>query len=180
MGIVKIFAGNFAPRGWAFCHGQLLPISQYNALFSLLGTIYGGDGRTTFGLPDLRGRSPISSGSGPGLRPYEVGHRGGVETVTLNTTQMPTHNHLASGSVLTGPDNSLTNVSAGNALAHDARNANTPLDIYTTDTPTVPMHANSLQVQVNNNGGNQPHENRSPYLAMNYIIALEGLYPSRS
>ena len=180
LGIVKLFAGNFAPRGWAFCDGQLLPISQYNALFSILGTIYGGDGRTTFALPDLRGRAPIAPGRGPGLTMHEEGQRGGVEELYLNITHLPAHSHYASGTVRTGPDTSLTNVSTGNALAHEARNQNTALDIYTTDYPTAPMHADSLEISIGSTGGSQPIYKRDPYLAINYIIALQGVYPSRA
>lgn len=169
---VILFAGTFAPRGWAFCQGQLLPISQNTALFSLIGTTYGGDGRSSFGLPDLRGRAPIGVGQGPGLSSYREGQRGGTETTTLNVTQMPTHSHTASLPVSSAEGNATT--PNGNALSAqpDARG-------------TVPAYTNgstdgSMTVSNGTAGNNQAHDNRPPYLAMHYIIALQGIYPSRS
>lgn len=179
---IVMFGGNFAPRGWAFCDGQLLPIAQYQALFSLLGTNYGGDGRTTFALPDLRGRVPIhkGDGDGPGLSNYRLGQKGGVETVTLNTMEIPSHNHTAVGKMQTGPDVDLTDNSAGHLLAHQARNGNDALDIYTSGAGSQYMKEEGVAVTVGNTGGNMPHENRQPFLTVNYIIALQGMFPSRS
>lgn len=167
---IMLFGGNFAPRGWAFCDGQLLPIAQYSALFSLLGTIYGGDGRTTFALPDLRGRAPIHHGSGPGLQTYRQGEKGGIEQVTLLSTQMPNHTH----SVTTGAA----------APVGRGQGETNPTGAYWADNGSYSSQKNTLMaadaVVVGNTGGSQSHENRPPYLAVSYIIALEGIYPSRS
>lgn len=163
---IRIFAGNFAPRGWAFCNGQLLPISQNTALFSLIGTTYGGDGRTTTALPNLEGRAPMHPGRGPGLTARRLGERGGVETVTLTEAQMPNHNHTAIVSEEDGRDNDPGNdrwVGAGDQMWGSATSMN-------------PMSEQTLPSA----GGSQAHNNMQPYLTMNYIIALVGLYPSRS
>ncbi len=163
LGEIRMFGGNFAPRGWALCDGQLLPISKYSALFSILGTTYGGDGRTTFGLPDLRGRVPVHAGRGPGLSDYRLGKKGGQETVTLTTSEMPSHHHgLVAGS------NSSASQASGNLIAAQGQ--------FSTGSPGSAMHQASLQ----NTGGSQPHTNIQPYLAVHYIIALQGIYPSRS
>ncbi len=160
IGSVVLFAGNFAPRGWAFCNGQLLPISQNQALFSILGTTYGGDGRTTFALPDLRGRAPIHWGQGPGLSNFVLGQQSGAETVTLTTAQLPAHTHGTSFEL--------------------------PLaEAPTTPTPTVPIAydrhtmptASVIQSQAT--GGGQPVSIASPGLSLSFIIALEGVFPSR-
>ena len=166
IGQITLFAGNFAPRGWAFCQGQLLSIAQNTALFSLLGTTYGGNGQTTFGLPDLRGRVPMGMGQGPGLSLYVQGQMGGVETVTLISTQMPQHTHTlqASSALPTVADPTGAVLPSGYSR------------IYATGTTGVAMGATSIAAA----GGSQPHENRQPYLAMNYIIATEGIYPSRN
>ena len=154
---------NFAPRGWAMCQGQLLSIAQNSALFSLLGTTYGGDGRVTFGLPDLRGRSPIGMGQGPGLQNYVQGEMVGSESVTLIGSQMPIHNHLVSCASGDPADTSpVGTVPAGGASY----------------SPTANNVMNQNMIQPS--GGSQPHENRSPLLALNWIIALEGVFPSRS
>lgn len=166
---VMLFAGNFAPRGWAFCNGQILSIAQNTALFSLLGTTYGGNGQTTFALPDLRGRAPISPGQGPGLSPIVLGQVGGTETVTLITNQIPAHNHP----VLADPNTAGEASPAGNIWAAEAVGATA---VYSTGTPTAPMKAGAIGLT----GGSQPHDNRSPYLGLNYIIALEGIYPPRN
>jgi microcystin-dependent protein len=162
---VKIFAGNFAPRSWAFCDGQLLPIAQNQALFSLVGTIYGGDGRTTFALPDLRGRVPVHPGRGPGLTDYQLGERGGAETVTLTTNQMPQHTHSVSCSA----NDATLGLPAGNFPATTGDN------VYS-QTSDATMNSGMLSSV----GGSQPHENRQPYLAINFVIALQGIYPSRN
>ena len=161
-----MFAGNFAPRGWSFCDGQLLAVSQNDALFSLLGTIYGGDGRTTFGLPDLRGRTPIHYGSGPGLTPRQIGNSGGSERVTLTPNQLPSHNH--GGAV--GADDSANSTSpGGNTLA------NTSSPAYV---PGGPQAMSSTAVTAS--GGGQQHDNMMPFQAVHFIIALFGIYPSRN
>lgn len=163
---IRIFAGNFAPRGWAFCNGQLLPVSQNTALFSLIGTTYGGDGRTTTALPNLKGCVPMHPGRGPGLTSRRLGQRGGTEMVSLSEAQMPSHTHtLMSESDENGDDND------PNSSAHPAR-----AGIYAAANNLQAMAANSLT----SSGGSQPHNNLQPYLVMNFIIALVGLYPSRS
>ena len=181
-----VFAGNFAPRNYAFAHGQLLAISQNTALFSLLGTIYGGDGRTTFALPDTRGRALIGAGRGPGLSDYRIGQRGGVETVTLTVNQMPSHTHTATTNV-TGTATLHAN-SSGNA---DSPSGNVPArkprdSIYSSSAPDVTMSPSAISLSLNanttvtNTGGSQAHENRMPYIVVNWIITIQGLFPSRS
>ncbi|WP_017328065.1 phage tail protein [Synechococcus sp. PCC 7336] len=166
VGEIRMFAGNFAPRGWAFCDGQLLAVSQNDALFSLLGTIYGGDGRTTFGLPDLRGRIPIHAGSGPGLSPRRLGSKAGSETVTLTVNQLPSHTHNIIATDNQGTERNPT----GNIVARSGG------DIYRQATPDGAM-ASSI---VTNVGGSRSHTNLMPTLCINFIIALFGIYPSRS
>ena len=166
---IKIFAGNFAPRSYAFCDGQLLQVSQNTALFSLLGTTYGGDGRTTFGLPNLQGRAPMHPGSGPGLASRRLGEKGGAETVTLTEAQIPSHNHPIHGS--TGEKDS--NTPAGNAFGTDELG-----DSYR-DTDNVNMKSGSGGALASTGGG-QAHNNLQPYLTLNFIIALQGTFPSRS
>lgn len=172
MATIMGFGGNFAPRGWSFCEGQLLPISQYSALFSLLGTTYGGDGRTTFGLPDLRGRAAIGHGRGPGLQDYRLGNRGGVEYVTLNQVEMPTHSHTAQLHAESEPGSSGS--PAGNMLSQ------APNNIYVAPDAGNNKIMAAESIVVANAGGNQSHENRSPYLAISWIIALQGVFPSRN
>lgn len=179
IGIIKIFAGNFAPRGWAFCHGQLLAINSNSALYSILGTTYGGDGRTTFALPDLRSRSPLGAGQGSGLRRYQLGERGGQETVILNQQQIPAHRHPLAGEIRTAPDTELTNLASGNMLAHEARNENTALNMYSPAAPSQSLRFDALKLEMGDVGGGQAHENRPPFLGLNYIICLYGVYPAR-
>ena len=174
LGQITMFGGNFAPRGWALCNGQLLDISSNTALFSILGTTFGGDGRTTFGLPDLRGRTPLHSGgsTGPGLSSRPLGSKGGTETVTLTTAQMPSHQHLVTCSEQPGttkdPEN---NLPAEAALPGDNQ-----VKIYATGGRSATMAQN----MITKTGDGQSHDNMQPYQAINYIIALVGWYPSRS
>jgi microcystin-dependent protein len=180
---VRIFAGNFAPRGWAFCDGQLLAISQNTALFSLIGTIYGGDGRTTFALPDMRGRVAVGPRTGSGLSTYREGQRGGTETNTLNTAQLPAHNHAAAGVIKASNANATTKEPAGNYFAssiYTINRGNTADVLSYGATTNVDMNANAIDVTVGSTGGSQSVENRQPYIAMNYIICTQGIYPSRS
>jgi microcystin-dependent protein len=179
IGEIRGFGGNFAPRAWAFCEGQLMAISQNTALFSILGTTYGGDGRTTFGLPDLRGRMAIGPRNGPGLSDIRLGEKLGTETNTLNVTQLPSHTHAASATIVAAPGDGTTGVADGNALAHQAR-GNTVPSIYNSATPSVAMHPSTIGATVNNNGGNIPINNEQPILAIRAIICLQGTYPSRS
>ena len=156
-----MFAGNFAPRQWAFCDGQLLPISSNSALFSILGTTYGGDGRTTFALPDLRGRVPIHQGHGPGLSDYRLGQKSGAENVTLTVAQLPSHNHSVGGSesgATKGPENAVPGTPGAYSPSAD-----------------VQMAAS----MIGNTGGNQGHPNLQPYTVVNFIIAVQGIFPSR-
>lgn len=168
LGVINMFAGNFAPRGFALCQGQIQSIAQNDALFALLGTTYGGDGQNTFALPDLRGRVPIHQGTLAGGGTYVIGQTLGTETVTLTSGQMPAHNHVlgansAPGSGI-GPTGAVwASYTAGQNYAA-AASANTA------------MNASALSSV----GGNQPHENMQPYLAINFIIALEGVFPSRN
>jgi len=167
VGEIRIFAGNFPPRGFAFCNGQLLPISQNTALFSLLGTNYGGDGRTNFALPNLQDRFPMHWGAGAGLTQRVVGESGGVSTVTLLESEIPAHGHTpqASASAAT-----LTSPTAASLLATPSAPAYGPAQ------DLLPLATDALQPT----GGGQPHENRQPYLALNFVIALQGIFPSRN
>ena len=172
---IILFAGNFAPRGWAFCQGQILSIAQNTALFSLLGTTYGGNGQTTFALPDLRGRTPIHPGQGPGLSNFVLGQAAGVESVSLLLTNMPAHNHTVTVTPRAvseaGDTSDPTNAYLANSGALDR-------EFKTTGTfvNMGPSAAGSSSVA----GGSQPFQIRNPYLALNYIIALEGIFPSRN
>lgn len=168
LGQVQIFGFNFAPRGWAFCQGQLLPIAQNTALFALLGTLYGGDGRTTFALPDLRGRVPIGFGQGPGLSNYPLAARGGVEQVTLIASEIPAHSHTLQASTEPGTGGVPTDAYLASTGARDPE--------YVSTAPNTSLGSQSIGAA----GGGQAHENRMPYLAMNYCIALVGIFPSRS
>lgn len=163
---IRIFAGNFAPRGWAFCNGQLLPIAQNTALFSLIGTTYGGDGRSTTALPNLQGRAPMHPGRGPGLTSRRLGQRGGVETVEISEAQMPNHTHTMRAvqrpADSNDPGGLYFGVTPGNNLYRPADNL-----------------VNLASNITDSAGGSQAHYNMQPFLTMNFIIALVGLYPSR-
>jgi len=171
IGQIQIFGFNFAPRGWAFCDGQLLSIASNTALFSLLGTTYGGDGRTTFGLPDLRGRVPIHPGTGPGLSPVSWGQRGGAQTRQLSVSNMPAHTHTATlhatstNGNQTGPTDHI--------LAGDPRE-----DQYSNATPNVTMSPSSITMAPA--GASQVIDIRDPYLGVYFSIALVGVFPSRN
>jgi microcystin-dependent protein len=169
IGEIRMFSGNFAPRGWALCNGQLLAIAQNTALFSILGTTYGGDGRTTFALPDLRGRAPLNWGQGPGLSPRSIGEQGGSETVTLISSQMPAHTHTANASTLNG------DVETPSGTTWGADTSATVL-LYNSNPPNTTMNPASIGIA----GGNQPHQNMQPFLCVSLIIALEGIYPPRN
>ena len=171
VGEITLFGGNFAPRDWHFCDGTLLQVSQYTELFAVISTTYGGDGRTTFGLPDLRGRVPISFGTGTGLTPRTIGQRSGTETVTLNANQIPVHTHALKASTTAG---SLT-APEGHVLSSAGRGT-----FFTTDNPTLAQMNAAAIVEAGNAAGVEAHENRQPYLALNYIIALVGIFPQRS
>jgi len=170
-GEIRMFAGNFAPRSHALCDGQLLAVSQNSTLFSLLGTLYGGDGRTTFGLPDLRGRVPIHMGSGPGLTPRAMASRSGAETATVSVSQLPVHTHMMQGSTDgagdTSPADNVPGTGAGANLYVQTPDA---ADVVTMDADAV----------ISSGGGNQSHNNVMPFLCINFIIALTGIYPSRN
>lgn len=164
---IRIFAGNFAPRTWALCDGQLLPIAQNTALFSLIGTTYGGNGTTTTGLPDLRDRVPMHPGTGPGLSSRALGQQVGSETAALTANQMPQHTHTQRASTRRARDEY---PSSGVSFAEAGETAYAPAGSPTTEMAAV----------VASQGSGVPHENRQPYLALTFIIALQGLYPSRS
>jgi microcystin-dependent protein len=184
VGQIQIYAFSFPPRNWAFCQGQLLPISQNTALFSLLGTTFGGNGQTTFALPNLESRVPIGVGQGPGLSQYDTGEETGAERVTLLATEMPTHTHPIDLSSYTGTlqgSNSPGNQrdAQGHVPAVESVTA-----IYSNATPVATMAATALQlsgaVGVASTGGGGPHENRQPFLVLNYCIALAGVFPARN
>jgi microcystin-dependent protein len=178
---IALFAFGFAPKGWAICQGQLLPINQNQALFSLLGTTFGGDGRVSFGLPDLRGRAPMGVGNG-----VVLGEIGGLETVTLNPTHLPAHTHATDASAVTaagrcrnGAGDQRTPVGNIPAIESAAVTAT-----YSTAAPDANMHAGAIAVAgtvtLAQTGGGQPHENRQPYLTLVYCIALQGIFPSQN
>ena len=166
---IRIFPFNFAPTGWAMCNGQLLPISQNTALFSLLGTMYGGDGKSTFGLPDLQGNAPMFWGQGPGLSLYDQGQTGGSESVTLLQSEIPAHNHQASGASGSGP------TSPANAT-WGAGAGRTPPPTYFSGSSNVTMAATALGIA----GSSVPHNNMQPYLTLNFCIAMQGIFPPRT
>src|SRR5271157_911831 len=168
---IRIFCGNFAPTGWAFCNGQILPISQNTALFSLLGTTYGGDGKTTFALPNLQGSFPMhagGSGAGPGLTPRILGDSSGTGTVTLIASEMPAHMHAPFASADAAASTSPVPGSTGAVML-----AATSVPVYGALTEPTPL----ADAAIGPAGGDQPHENRQPYLSLNFIIALQGVFP---
>ena len=164
VGEIRMFAGNFAPAGWMFCEGQLLPISQYETLFNLIGTTYGGDGQSTFALPDLRGRIPLHQGSG-----FTLAETGGVETVTLTVSQIPSHSHPW----IAVSDVASSNTPSGNLLAALPL---ATITAYDTDPPVLNFPAN----MISSVGGSQPHDNFQPYLCISFILSLFGIFPSQN
>ena len=174
IGEIRIFGGNFPPAGWAFCDGQLLAIAEYDTLYNLIGTTYGGDGQNTFGVPDLRGRVPVHQGNGPG-QTYVIGQMGGSETVTLTAQQMPQHTH----SLVSTSTPATTSTPTGQSIFADIGPAGiSSLNAFVpyTGTNQVALNANSVSLA----GGNQPHDNMQPYLGLNFIISLYGVYPTQS
>ena len=168
IGEIRMFAGSFPPVGWAFCNGALLPISENDALFTLIGTTYGGDGQETFALPDLQGRIPIHAGQGPGIsQSYVLGEKAGVESVTLTTQQIPVHSHAFIASTAAAVSNS----PAGQVIAQSGQRA-----VYTEDTTTTNLAPSAVSPV----GGSQPHENMQPYLCISFIISLFGVFPSQT
>ncbi len=167
VGEIRMFAGNFNPAGWMFCDGSLLPISENETLFQLIGTTYGGDGQSTFALPDLRGRVPIHMGTGPGLSTYQLAETGGVESVTLTQNQMPVHNHTPLASNTAAADTPSNNFWATSATGKP----------YSAAPPTVLMNPGTMGPAI---GGSQPHDNMIPFLCVSYIISLFGIFPSPS
>ena len=165
VGEIRMFAGNFAPAGWMFCDGQLLPISENETLFQLIGTTYGGDGEETFALPNLQSRVPIHMGTGPDGTSYTLAEMAGTEQETLSVQQMPIHSH----SMLATTDGGLSNSPGGNILANSSA-----LKLYTGSAPSSPLKADAITPA----GGSQPHENTQPFLCINYIISLFGIFPS--
>lgn len=163
---IRIFPFNFAPKGWAWCDGQLLPLSQHTALFSLLGTTYGGNGRSNFALPDLQGRAPMQPGQGPGLSLHDLGESGGSETVTLLESEIPSHSHTLQVST----DEATEHTGSGNYLAIPES------PIYSDTGTNVSMHANGVSIA----GGDAPHNNMQPYLTFYFSIALQGVFPPRT
>ncbi len=173
VGQITLFPYNFAPLGWALCQGQLLSISQNTALFSLLGTQFGGDGRTNFALPDLRGRAPIGQGQGPGLSPYVIGSLQGQETVTVTAAQNALHSHVfpafAVAATTNAPNGALP------AEGHATGRGEAPVNTYAAPAANIGLAPS----QAGNAGGNQAHNNLQPYLTLNWCIALQGIFPSR-
>ncbi len=169
VGEIRVVGFNFAPVGWALCNGQVLPISQNTALFSLLGTQYGGDGRTTFALPNLQGYAPMDQGSGPGLTPRTIGETSGETSVTLLLSEIPSHTHSATNAASSNADAPTNAIFGGGGRGKQPAYA-------PPSASTAPMNGQAIGLA----GGNQPHNNMPPYLTMNFIIALQGIFPPRS
>jgi len=176
LGAIFIFAGNFAPRGYALCQGQLLAISQNAALFSILGTTYGGNGTSTFALPDLRGRMPVGEGTGPGLQSVVLGEQAGVQNVTLNSSQMPLHTHTTVVTLNAAADGRPSTDSPAGAVLDSGSGTN----IFAANPDGTKMNAGAATAQVANAGGSLPFSIQNPYLGINYIIATVGIFPTRN
>jgi microcystin-dependent protein len=171
---IRCFPFNFPPRGWAFCDGQILPISQNTALFSLLGTTYGGDGKSNFALPNLQGSVPLGAGQAPGLSLYDLGQQGGSETITLLSTEMPLHTHIVQSSAGGGEVSTAT----GNGPGKSVTGGSTPVNIYSDQGPSPNIFFSQNAIGLF--GGSQPHNNVMPSLTLNFCIALQGVFPPRS
>lgn len=171
IGEIRLFAGNFPPNGWAFCNGQLIAISENDTLFILIGTTYGGDGQETFALPNLQSRVPVHMGNGPDGTTYQMGEMSGTESVTLTTQQIPSHTHQA-----TGTTNGATLLSPQNGVLAQASSTQAGMMSYNAPPPTVSMLASEVTAV----GGSQPHDNMQPFLCINYIISLFGVFPSQT
>jgi microcystin-dependent protein len=168
VGEIRMFGGNFAPQGWAFCNGALLPISENDVLFNLIGTTYGGDGQATFALPDLQGRVPVHAGQGPGIsQNYQLGEKAGGESVTLTAQQIPVHTHAFMATTAAASSND----PGGQVIAQSGQRA-----VYTQDS----TNTNLAPSAVSSIGGSQPHDNMAPYLCISFIISLFGVFPSQS
>lgn len=176
LAVIWMFGGNFAPRNWVFCDGQLLAISQNSALFSLLGTTYGGDGRTTFGIPEMRGRVPMHAGNGPGLTPRQIGQRSGQESVTLNTTEIPSHGHPAT----TTTQIAVSSASGGEPNVNGQYLANHTGAFNEDPTAGATLAGPTSATTVGNTGGNLPHNNLQPYMVVNFVMCVSGIFPSRN
>jgi microcystin-dependent protein len=166
---IRIVGFNFAPKGWAFCNGQILPLSQNTALFSLLGTTYGGDGKSTFGLPNMQGMAPMQQGQGLGLSQRFLGETGGEETVTLLQTEIPSHNHFAMAALTSGEADPTNHTWGSGLKGHE-------VEMYAPSSSLAQMSPFALSVT----GGSLPHENMPPYLVLNFVIALQGVFPPRT
>ena len=168
---IRMFPFNFAPKGWAFCNGQIMPISQNTALFSLLGTTYGGDGKSNFALPNMQGNAPIHAGQGPGLSLYDLGQTGGSETVTLLESEIPSHSHamMSAPTIVAADSNICTGNSMGKSSQGSAYSAFNAANV-------VQLSPDALALA----GGEQPHNNMQPYLTLNFCIALQGVFPPRT
>jgi microcystin-dependent protein len=171
VGEIRIFAGNFAPNGWAFCEGAPLPIAENEVLFQLIGTTYGGDGEETFNLPNLASRVPIHMGTGPDGTTYQIGEMAGTEQETLSIQQIPNHSHVPIGSL-----NPASQQSPAGGILANATSSTTGILTYSADSPFVPMNNQSIAPA----GGSQPHENTQPFLCVNFIISLFGIFPSQT
>jgi microcystin-dependent protein len=169
IGEIRMFGGNFAPAGWAFCNGALMPISENDALFTLIGTTYGGDGQETFGLPDLQGRIPIHAGTGSSGTPYTIGEMGGVEQVTLTVNQIPAHGHAPLGTTDPGDQSTPVNNFWSAAFTGD--------QIYD---PAITANGTLNTTLIQQSGGSQPHENVAPFLCISFILSLFGVFPSQN
>jgi microcystin-dependent protein len=175
LGEIKIISWNFPPKGWAFCNGTLLPINQNQALFSILGTTYGGDGQQTFGLPDLQGRTPFHVGNG-----IVLGERGGETTHTLNISELPAHNHVPAADGALATSNTPDPTPSAKVLAQSGGSGGSPVQPFAANLYNTAAPNSTLNPPLGNTGGSQPHENMSPYLVLNFIIALQGIFPSQN
>ena len=182
---IILWSANFAPRGWAFCHGQTLNVMDNVPLFSLIGDLYGGDGRTTFALPDFRGRIPVGTGTGPGLSSYSLATTGGVENVTLGVNHLPEYTHFSTGLSVTikadsnGSTSAIPSASA-NALGRISAPGLSGVSLYNNLTPDVALSKGEITGSTDTAGGSTSHENRQPYTALHYVISLAGIMPPRS